>query len=276
MKNIKNKFAFTLVILLTQSGFALTKQTQYVQQVKDIASKSACAQTSWVKRGRAPAGYMNGMALSYARSLCRIKAKGVVKPAANILRSADTRNAKKDVLTHYQDVLATLGLRTNVAGDEPLLATYTIGLGLGMRESSGKYCEGWDVAAGTDRSSSEAEAGLFQASYNSMAASSELKKLYDEYRANPNRCMLDVFKAGVSCKSQSILGTGAGADYQKFVKSCPAFATEYTMALVRILRAHFGPLNRKEAQAVPACENMLSTVHQLIDSNPNAACAEIQ
>ncbi len=153
--------------------------------------------------------------------------------------SADSRNAKKDILTHYQDILARLGMRINVSGEEPLLATYTIGLGLGMKESSRKYCEGWDVAAGANRTSSEAEAGLFQASYNSISASGELKRLFEEYKANPGRCLVDAFKEGVSCKARGILGSGAGAEYQTFTKACPAFATEYAMTLIRILRSHW-------------------------------------
>ena len=48
---------------------------------------------------------------------------------------------------HYQDLLANIGLVTAPAGQQPVHATYVIGLGLGMKESSGKYCEGWDVAA---------------------------------------------------------------------------------------------------------------------------------
>ena len=246
----------------------------YTASIKDIAAKSSCAQTSWIDRGRAPAAYIKGMALSYARSLCRIRANPV-KPAAVILAAPSSGNAAKDVLAHYSGVLANAGLRISTKGDEPLHATYVIGMGLGMRESSGKYCEGYDTSAGTDRSSIQAEAGLFQASYNSMSASTELKKLYDEYTADESKCLLATFKEGVTCTARSILGTGAGADYQTFVKRCPAFATEYTMTLIRILRAHFGPLNRQTAQVVGSCDSMLSQVQNLVEGNVEAACAEL-
>lgn len=251
-----------------------TPSADYEAAVKDIAAKSACAQTAWTDRGSAPMAYIKGMALSYARSLCRIRANPA-KPAAEILKSPSSGNADKDVLAHYRDILANAGLQINTTGDEPLHATYTIGMGLGMRESSGKYCEGYDVAAGTDRTSAEGEAGLFQASYNSMGASAELRKLYEEYQADESRCLLSTFKEGVSCTSRSLLGTGAGADYQAFVKRCPAFAVEYTMTLIRLLRAHFGPLNRQTAQVVGSCDSMLSQVQNIINTNPEAACAEI-
>lgn len=286
MKTIKNYIVVNILVLSTQSAFSHPstpspivtppRSSLSVQQIKDIAGNSSCAKINWKSRGRAPAGYMKGVALSYARSLCRIKSAGAPRPAAKILMSADTRNAKKDVLTHYQDILSRLGMRINVSGEEPLLATYTIGLGLGMKESSGKYCEGWDVAAGSNRTSSEAEAGLFQASYNSISASVELKRLFEEYKANPSLCLVNVFKEGVSCKARGLLGSGAGAEYQAFTKACPAFATEYSMTLIRILRSHFGPLNRKTAQVAPACESMLSNVQQLVESNPDVVCSELQ
>lgn len=246
----------------------------YEAAIKDIAAKSSCAQFSFTNRGRPPMAYLKGLSLTYARSLCRIRANPV-EPAAPILKSANTGNATKDVLAHYSSILANAGLQTDTPGDEPLHATYVIGVGLGMRESSGRYCVGWDTAAGSDRSSSEGEAGLFQQSYNSISASTELRKLYDEYLADESRCHLATFKEGVSCSAQSVLGTGEGADFQAFLKRCPAFATEYAMTLIRILRAHFGPLNRQEAQVVPACETMLSQVQKLVESNPEAACAEL-
>lgn len=249
-------------------------QGSYTASIKDIAAKSACAQTSWADRGRAPMAYIKGMALTYARSLCRIHAS-TAKPAASILQSANTNNATKDVLAHYDSILSSAGLSTDSVGDEPLHATYVIGIGLGMRESSGKYCTGWDVAAGSDRTSAEAEAGLFQQSYDSISTSAELRKLYDEYQADESRCMLTTYKEGVTCSTQSILGTGAGADYQAFLKRCPAFAAEYAMTLIRVLRTHFGPINRQAAQVIPACDTMLTQVQNLVEAHPDVACNEL-
>lgn len=144
-----------------------------------------------------------------------------------------------------------------------------------MRESSGAYCEGWDISAGSNRSSAQAEAGAFQVSYDSIGVSSELKKLYAEYKTSPQRCGRSVFKEGASCKSQSILGTGAGATFQAFNKSCPAFATENAMILLRLQRSHFGPIIRKEAEVVPSYGTLLKKVEQIVDANPEGVCGEI-
>ncbi len=244
------------------------------ERVVGIAASSACSTYSWKDRGRAPAGYIKGMALSFARSLCRQKNLGGLASAAALMSKANTGNASKDAIAQYASTFDSLNMVIDVSGAETLKSLYTLGLGLGMRESSGKYCEGYDTSAGTE-TASEAEAGTFQASYNSMGASPELQKIYDEYRADSSRCFLSTYKEGVSCKTQSIIGTGAGADYQKFAKSCPAFTAEYTMALLRVLRAHFGPINRKEAEVIPACNAMLDNVKRYVEEDPRNACADL-
>jgi hypothetical protein len=285
MKTLTKKIIVAGLFLFTHSALAQDLQEMeyfseaapgyFTQQIKNLADSSSCSKYSWKSRGRAPAGYIRGVALTYARSVCRVKETGPVSGLVKILAAKSSGNAKKDVFAHYQSIFTKNGLKTNVAGEEAVHTLFTLGMGLGMRESSGKYCEGWDVSAGSNRPSSAAEAGPFQVSYDSMGVSSELRKLYQEYQASPNRCFLDAFKTGATCKPQKILGTGAGADFQVFVKSCPAFATEYAMTLLRILRAHFGPINRQEAEVVPACSSLLNSVQKLINSDPEEACSEI-
>lgn len=249
----------------------------YIDHIKELASSSTCASYSWKNRGRAPAGYIKGVALSFARSLCRLKvSEQAPTPLIAIMSTADTHNDKKDALTHYENNFFKLPIQINFAGIEPLRAVYVLGMGLGMRESSGTYCEGWDKSAGANRSSSAAEAGLFQTSYDSMVLSPELSKLYSEYKTTSSaRCFLNVFKEGASCSSSSILGTGAGAIYQAYNKACPAFATEYAMTMLRIQRSHYGPINRLEAEVVPACDQLLLEVQDLVNSDPNNVCNEI-
>ena len=243
----------------------------YIDQIKTLASNSTCVNTDWASRGRAPIGYIKGVTLSYARSLCRLKTGSNL---SLVMSAASTGNASKDALAYYKSIFAGNSISVANSGEESLRALYTLGMGLGMRESSGGYCEGWDKSAGSNRSSSAAEAGAFQTSYDSMGSSPELSKLYAEYKASPGRCLLDVFKQGASCGASSILGTGAGAEYQAFNISCPAFATEYAMTMLRVQRSHYGPINRQEAQVVPACNQLLKSVQDLIDNDPYA-CQDI-
>ena len=154
-------------------------------------------------------------------------------------------------------------------------ADYVLGIGDGMRESSGAYCEGWDTSAGSNRPADTGEAGLFQVSYDSFNTIPELQRLYNEYQADTSRCLLDVFSQGVSCDPQGPLGTGGAADFQVFNKTCPAFATEYAMALFRVLRSYSGPIDRYEADVQPSCDSMLQQVQTIVQNNSTAACAEL-
>jgi hypothetical protein len=273
MKTFAKTIAVSFLFLSTQSALAQT--TSYAQQIKTLASKSACTSYSWKNRGRAPAGYIKGMALSFARSVCRVKVESPIPAVARILSAPSSGVTGKDALAYYASTFSSLGIKIKSPGEDAVRAVYSLGIGLGMRESSGKYCEGWDRSAGSRRSSAEGEAGLFQVSYDSMGMSTELRKLYQEYQASPSRCNLAVFKEGASCSSQSVLGTGAGATYQAFNKSCPAFAAEYAMTVLRLHRTHFGPINRKEAQVVSSCGTLLTNVQNLIESDPQSVCAEL-
>jgi len=283
MKNLK--WISLVVILATRAAFAQSSPEEemlfseslsgrYSQQILQIADNSSCASYSWKNRGHAPKGYVKGVALNFARSICRLRVN-TRNNAAQVMSMANTHSDAKDALTHYESVFAALKISVNEAGESNLRSIYTLGLGLGMRESSGKYCEGWDTSAGSHRPSSAGEAGTFQVSYDSIGATPALQQLYSEYQANTDRCMLDIFKEGASCRAQSILGTGAGADFQRFNKACPAFATEYAMTLLRVLRGHFGPINRREAEVKLQCNQMLASVQQLVDSNPSGACQEL-
>lgn len=248
----------------------------YVDQITALANTSSCAKYSWRNRGTAPRGYIKGMSLSFARSLCRfIKSDNNPSLLANILTAANTHNSSKDALAHYQSIFSNLNMPIDTEGSDALRSLYVLGTGLGMRESSGSYCEGWDKSAGSNRPSSTGEAGVFQTSYDSMGNSPELRKLYNEYLGSKNRCLLNVFKEGVSCSNRSVLGSGAGADYQAFNLTCPAFATEYAMTMLRIARSHYGPINRKEAQVVPACNNLLKSVQDLVERDPQNACDDL-
>ena len=247
---------------------------EYIDQIKLMASSSTCASYSWASRGRAPAGYIKGMALTYARSYCRYK-KSQASPTAlvDILTRA-AGSSSTDALALYSSTFSNLGLVVNTAGEGPVRSLYTLGIGLGMRESSGKYCEGRDMSA-SNTSASTAEAGIFQTSYDSMSASAELSKLYAEYKADTSKCFLDTFKEGVSsCGNSSIAGSGAGAEYQAFNKSCPSFAAEYAMVMLRVRRNHYGPINRQEAEFKTQCNQMLKSVQDFID-NDIYACDEI-
>lgn len=225
---------------------------------ENTIANSACAETSWKNRGKAPAGFIKGMALVYARAECRArKGDALGKYLTGELYGS------ADVLTHYSAIFSALGLK-NDSPSRRLKNLVSLAIGLGMRESSGRYCTGRDTSA-SNTTSDTAEAGLFQTSYNTVSTSNLRKSLITEYKAAPKHCLADIFKEGVkSCSSgdMSNFGTGAGRDFQEMSKACPAFAADVALVTMRVARTHYGPLVRREAEVVSACTGMLDKMEK--------------
>jgi hypothetical protein len=157
-------------------------------------------------------------------------------------------------------------------GLDTLRHLFVLLIGLGMRESSGRHCEGRDRSA--DNVSAEtAEAGLFQQSWNSSTCSTEILKLADQYAEGlnehpPEQCALATFREHVSCSSADWTDYGdsddAGRDFQALCKRCPQFAVEAAAIGLRYLRKHWGPIGRKEVEIVAAADDLLRGVEELI------------
>jgi hypothetical protein len=238
--------------------------SQTGNRVADIASASDCARHFWKKRGVAPVGYIKGVALVYAKSFC--ESKGSVETAATVMKQPLRRDGQ-DSLVRYEDDLALNGVDvTNEV--ERLRAIYTLGIGQGMRESSGNTTEGRDINA-QHPSAASAEAGLFQTSFDSLSRSPALPRLLEQYRAHTGACLLDVFKEGIPhVITRPVFGTGPGAEFQRFTRECPAMATEYALVMLRVNRRHFGPIIRKETEYFQPCNEMLKQVEAVTTCTP--------
>jgi hypothetical protein len=276
---MKNFFVKSLLVacLLSFSASVMAQSVEaeasqatdtVVSEITNIAATSSCSHYAWRNRGRAPAAYVEGMAVTFAKSICRLRAGD---SGAQLTAEKNTGNTAKDAIAWYENQFDSLELPIENSGADTLRSLYTLGLGLGMRESSGQYCTGYDTSAGPETAST-AEAGTFQTSYNAMVASPELGKLYASYKKNPSKCYLDIYSKNVSCTHQNIVGTGAGADYQRFVKSCPAFGAESAMMGLRVLRKQWGPINRKEAEVNSSCDQMFGNVQEFVQDNANKVC----
>jgi hypothetical protein len=140
-------------------------------------------------------------------------------------------------------------------------------IGLGMRESSGKYCEGRDRAAGNTRGELT-EAGMFQTSCNALSANPLLGELFERYLATPSG-FVEIFKEGVRCRASDLqnFGSGKGREFQRLSKECPAFAAEFAALGLRLFRTHWGPINRREAEIRPECNVMLLKVQNFVDAS---------
>ncbi len=244
-----------------------------ISDVSGIASASSCANQVWKERGRAPSGYIKGMALVYAKSLCRLR-KG--ENAALITAQKNRNNFTYDALTTYEGKFDAQRMEIDISGPDTLRSVFTLGIGLGMRESSGRYCEGRDRSA-TNTTAETAEAGMFQTSWNARSGNSELVRLFNEYKSGSKSCFLNVFRQGVSCNSRDLsnYGSGSGLEFQKLAKSCPAFAAEFAMITLRTLRKHYGPIISQAAELRGSCYNMLDQVKDYVESRPASVCPQI-
>jgi hypothetical protein len=203
------------------------------------------------------------MSLGYARMFCKLNAADA---AAVEAAKADTGDATKDELAHFQPEFAALGMSNGEAEPTTLRHLFVLLMGLGMRESSGRHCEGRDMSAQNVQAET-CETGLFQFSYNSRTASPRLLELIQAYSGRKD--FLTTFRKGVTCDPDSWAnyGSGAGADFQKLAKECPAFAVEYAAVLVRNRLRHFGPLKTKKAELRADADVLFQQVEAYLQAN---------
>jgi hypothetical protein len=236
--------------------------------IKHIAATSAIARYNWPGRGVAPPGYVKGMALVYARLYCKLKAGD----AATVeMARANSGDGSRDALEHYKHQFGAAGMDNESSGISTLRHLVVLLIGLGMRESSGRHCEGRDISAG-NMAGSTAEAGLFQTSYNAASAHPLLPVIFQQYeqayQTDPETGFMGVFGEGVTCRGQDWrnFGSGSGKSFQELSKKSPAFAAEFCALGLRHLRRHWGPINNRAAEIRPEANQLLMRVEQTVES----------
>jgi hypothetical protein len=211
------------------------------------------------------------MALVFARAVCQSSRPDVsVASAARGTPGSPSDNT--DALTWYESQFHLLGMSNEKDGVDTLRHVYTLQIGLGMRESSGKFCSGRDISANFTTADS-AEVGTFQTSWGASKYDPSLPEMYKRYTGDQSACLLDVFRQGVTCSSinEKTWGAGTGADWQKLTKACPAFAAEYASVVMRThggKAGEFGPLRKHAAEVRPQCDSMLLKIQHLVLSDP--------
>ena len=237
---------------------------EQITAIADVARHSSIASYSWKDRGRAPIGYIIGMALSFAEALLRLNAED--DAAYEMARAASGDEEDTDVLDWYEEEFSDQGMDNSEDGVDTLRHLFALMIGLGMRESSGRYSEGRDQSA-SNVSADTAEAGLFQTSWNIRSCHSTISPLLSEYWASPVG-FREQFQEGVSLKSSDLgnFGSGPGAQYQFLSKYAPVFHVFVTAIGLRNLRQHWGPVNRNEVELKQAADQMLSAVQDVIEN----------
>jgi hypothetical protein len=234
------------------------------EAVMKIAANSAIAKYKWKDRGVAPLGYTKGFALAWAQVLRKYL---IGDRIALEMAKANTHDDDTDVLSWYNSNFEALGMSNEVEGTDTLRHLFALLMGLGMRESSGKHCEGRDTSA-SNTTSDTAEAGLYQTSYNAHVCTPRFDEVMADYENDMCKGYLEVFREGVSCSSSSwaSYGSGPGRTFQDMCKEQPAFAVETCALVLRNLRQHYGPINRKEAELRHEADDMLHAVQHQVES----------
>lgn len=241
-----------------QSSSSNPLAADVVARISALVTASPLFAYNWDDRGVAPVGYLKGMAVTFAYVYAKWRAgDSSARVMAGPLGSPE------------RDALAWYGLNVT-AGPLALRTLFTMLIGLGMRESSGRYCEGRDMSA-SNTSADTAEAGLFQQSWNSHTASPEIDKLFAAYSATPDG-FLSIFREGVTPHDGDLdnFGSGYGARFQQLCKTAPSFAVECAAVGLRVLRKHWGPINRLEVEIVTATDTLLQQVQAIVDAIPKA------
>jgi hypothetical protein len=265
-------------------GTPPSTESDGVRALRNIAAQSQCAAHSFDHgRGKAPRSYIEGVTLVFTRAVCQPQRSDVQVVSAPV----DTSPSSDDALAVYQARFQAAGMQNDTAGIDTLRHSYALLIGLGMMESSGKYCEGRDVSQCFTTADS-AEAGLFQTSFGARRFSPVLEELFQKYSADQSRCLLPVFQGAITCKivkshnpqcpsaTNDVAGTGPGADWQRLTKSCPAFATEYGAVVLRKHggpRGEFNPIRKREAELFPACDDMLRQAQSFVEQHPEVCSA---
>lgn len=250
-----------------------------------LALQSPLQNYDWPGQGRMPAGYLPGCVLSFALAALWLKDEANI-PAWTMAQGSTGNSPDKDALVYYAIEYGKYGMQTGEDGIDTLRALWCLLISLGPRESSGNHWEGRDLSAGSSSQTADTcEAGLFQQSYNSRGASDAIVELFETFWDNPNG-FLDVFNEGAIPNASRLenIGNSQGTSWQWLVKFCPAACCMSAAVCLRMLRNHFGPINRKECDTstFPESDELLLQVQAIIqgeapepEPEPEEAVVEI-
>jgi hypothetical protein len=235
-----------------------------VRKVIAAALASPVASYAWRDRGVSPRGYVEGMAMAWTTVMRRFYGGD---SSVREMAKANTGDSDVDVLAWYADVYNDSNMDNSKPGIDTLRHLFALMWGLGMRETSGKYCCGRDMSA-DNVSADTAEAGLYQMSWNARNCSGEMQKLFNLYSSIQDswQSAEQWFKVKVTCSASNwqSYGSGAGYDYQELAKHCPQFAVETAAVGLRNLRQHWGPINRHEAELRTDVDDLLFDIQELV------------
>lgn len=263
--------------------------------IPSIVDKTKVSKIRWENgnRGQAPYGYYYGVGLVFASLYERVK-RGE-KIAKELSKSLGT-SADKDALFRFKSILknnCSNNLETDV---DRLRGLIVLMFGLGLMESSGRYCCGWDrgklngwgkPAKKIDPTSTNSEAGLFQTSFDIISSVSSstknlLLEIFQKYKVSQDG-YIELFSKGAQCKEADLenFGDGEGKEFQRISKECPAFALEFTALALRNIATHWNPVikigdDEDGLQIKKECDDLLKNIQRYVDENDEITTSAIE
>lgn len=271
------------LITLHHLGLEVSSETDPnpVNAIVDLVDRSGISRLEWANRGQAPYGYYYGMALMFARLVARLRngdhiTQEIAKPLVP--------DAAHDALYRFDDVFRAMGMQNNDEV-ERLRHLMVLMFGLGLMESSGRHCVGWDRGKLTGwgnpakiivPTGPNSEAGLFQTSFDILSSvkpdtKTRLLEIFSNYKTNPDG-LLDFFAKGAKCgpENDEIKGEGDAREFQRMAKECPAFTVEFNAVALRNVSRHWNPVIKKGdpedgLEIKTACDELLQKIQTYAD-----------
>jgi hypothetical protein len=276
--------------VITRIGVSIDKylSDNPMVAITTLVDESRISKVIWENgnRGKGPYGYYYGMAISYAILYQKYKTN---YSNVSLLTKALNSDIKKDALSKWNNEFERIGLHNNTETDR-LRNLFILLFGLGMMESSGRFCCGWDRGKLTgwgDKSkviklenitAEMSEAGLFQTSYDIINSVSKnvknaLLQTFDDYK-NSEDGLINYFSKGAVCSvyDGENFGVGVGFEFQKLAKECPAFTVEFTALAIRNTASHWNPIiklgdKEKGLELKIELDTLLLEIEKYVDSN---------
>ena len=254
--------------------------------IPNIVDKSRISKTRWENgnRGQAPYGYYYGMGVVFANLYDRLKKREKI---AIELSKPLGGSRDRDALLRFKNILEDNCSNSLTTEADRLRGLIVLMFGLGLMESSGRYCCGWDRGKlkgwgnpenKIDPTSTNSEAGLFQTSFDILSSVNTpiknlLLEIFEKYKISPDG-YLELFSKGAYCDEADLknFGDGEGREFQRISKECPAFAVEFTALALRNIATHWNPVIKIDddedgLQIKRECDELLKSIQRYVDEN---------
>ncbi len=257
------------------------------KKVIALVTASPLTKYDWKpNRGIAPIGYLNGLALTFARVYAKLVAGDYY---ANVIAKDIDLNSVgmgNDAISYNHDRFTAMGLGNIGDKKENIRKAFIILIALGMRESSGRYYVGVHKEGAVLRpGAANEEAGLFQISANLGVFSKNpdfriIGKFYGSLRQQTGGGLLEVFKQGLKVRiSKRNRGADRFSKFQDFCFTRPGLSAELAALGLRFRRTHWGPLKpetqkekKEPIELNPDAAKLFADIQTIVDSETDKSC----